>query len=131
MRPVVALMFPLALAACATQQEICIYDAQQESEVLRELIRDTRANLARGYAVRTEQVVETVEKECVVSDGLGGTMTDTCSEVEVTETIVPVAIDLDAEAAKLESLERRYARERDNLQEEIARCRALYPEEEA
>ena len=129
MRPVVALLIPLALSACMTQQEICIYDAQQETKVLDSLIQETRANLARGYALSTEQVVRTVEKECVIPDGAGGIITDTCSEVEVFEETKPIAIDLDAEAAKLASLERHQMQQRSELSGAIDRCRALYPEE--
>ncbi len=124
MRPVFILAL-LGLAACATPQQACIANAGKEIKVIDGLIATTRANLARGYAVDTKQVLVNTEQVCgVTPEG-----DEIYCDVAVAEKKrVPVAIDLDAEKRKLESLLQRRA-EMDRLyQAQVNQCIAQYPE---
>ncbi len=118
------LALPLLLAACATPFELCVADASKDMRVLDKLIAQTRENIARGYAIGTETYFETEEQVC-------GTLNDqpVYCEVPVARTReVPVAIDLAAEQAKLQSLLDRRARDSANMAAIIDQCRARYPD---
>ncbi len=95
--PILAL---LLLAACATPLERCIASATKELRVLSGLIASTRANINRGYAIVTENYFVTEEQVCGLVDGEA-----VYCDIPVAESRdVPVAIDLNAEQAKLDSL---------------------------
>jgi hypothetical protein len=128
MRPAL-LMLPLAaLAACATPREQCINDATRDGRVLRALIAETEGNLARGYALDTVQEVRTVNGTCRGRNEDGSTFIFACDEVQTVERSVPVAIDLNAEQAKLASLRQRLATEQAAANATVAQCIATYPE---
>lgn len=126
--PLILLVSALALAACQTPREACVSEASDELRTVDALIAETRGNLSRGYALETEQEVEVVRDTCEVelSDGTTGRVP--CDRTDVDEVQRPVAIDLNAERAKLDSLlERRGAlvAQRD---EQLRYCVAAYPE---
>lgn len=123
------LMLPLVVTACATEQESCIADVTREVRVLDSLIAETRGNLARGYALTERQDVITLRGTCTGRNSDGTTFTFGCDETETATREVPVAIDLNAERTKLESLEQRQAQNRINAQAGVAQCRAQFPEE--
>lgn len=123
------LIFPLLLSACATPREACIAQVTQETRVLEGLITETRGNLTRGFAIRTEDRLETKRTFCTGRNEDGSTFRFRCDETEAVSVDVPVAIDLNAERAKLESLLQRQQQNVANAQTGIAQCQARFPAE--
>jgi len=124
MRRLVVLGF-LALAACASPQEQCIHRAGANLAVVDNLIRETRGNLARGFAIETRQILVT-EPQVIGQDSEGDDIV--VDSVVAEDERVPVAIDLRAEQAKLDSLVARRAELVAQQAAAINQCRALYPE---
>ena len=128
MRPALVILPLVVLAACATPREQCISDATRDTRVLGSLITETEGNLARGYALETRQDVRTVRGTCTGRNDDGSTFLFSCEETETFNTTVPVAIDLNAERAKLQSLEQRFAQAQTLSTQAVAQCRVLHPE---
>jgi hypothetical protein len=128
MRPALILLPLAVLAACATPREQCIDAAMRDSRVLSALITETEGNLARGYALETEQDIRTVSRTCQGTTEDGTTFRFPCDETVTFERTVPVAIDLNAEQAKLDSLRERLATERAAADAAVSQCIAMYPE---
>lgn len=124
----IALPALLALAACATPQETCISSANRDLRVINGLIAETRANIERGFAVNEVQEVVSVRDTCKGKTETGEEFTFSCNRPETVTNREPVAIDLNAEKAKLESLEQRQLQLQANQQAVIAQCRAQFPE---
>lgn len=125
----VLMMLPLVvLAACATPREQCINDATRDLRVLSSLIEETRGNLARGYALEEEQVVRTISDTCTARNEEGEVFSFRCPKTRTFTRTVPVAIDLNAERAKLVSLEQRLVEMQTASNQAIAQCIAIYPE---
>jgi len=114
----------LPLAACATPLEQCINNAGKDIRVLSGLIATTQGNISRGYALRTENYFEDEEQACGEVNG----ETVYCDVPVAFSRQVPLAIDLNAEQAKLNSL----LTKRDELSQTatsvVAQCRVVYPE---
>lgn len=123
------LVIPVLLTACATPREACIADVTREVRVLDGLIAETRANLSRGFAVERREEVVTRRTFCTGRNEDGTTFRFRCEETDTRTREIPVAIDLNAERAKLESLEQRQAQNRINAQAGIAQCQAQFPAE--
>jgi hypothetical protein len=126
------LLLPLILTACGTPQERCINQQTRDLRVVDGLIDDTRRNLDRGYGIEEYTVTAVEWQPCDIQpppDENGNLRpVEMCLEdIPVTRTR-PVAIDLGAERAKLDSM----LAKRDQLQAEaaprVAQCRALHPE---
>lgn len=115
----------LFLVACGTPQERCIARAGKDLRVVEGLIETARGNLLRGYAIETRtEMVNTVQVCGQTTEG-----EDILCEIAVAkERQVPVAIDLEEEQRKLDTLRAR----RDELilsrDRTIAQCRAQFPE---
>ncbi|KCV81225.1 hypothetical protein ATO10_13629 [Actibacterium atlanticum] len=125
---VLALLIPLA--ACATPREKCEQDATQDLKVVSALIVETRQNIERGYAVKTEVRARSSITWCV-GDTLGSdnnVALSWCSHNEPYEVDTPVAIDVSTETAKLKSL----LKKRDALEvrakQDLQNCASAYPE---
>ena len=128
MRPAIIIL-PLALlAACATPREQCISDVTRDTKVLSSLINEVRGNLARGYALDRRQDVRSIPKTCRARDEDGELFRFRCDETQTVTTVVPVAIDLNAERAKLASLEERFAQSQAASNQAVAQCIAVHPE---
>jgi hypothetical protein len=121
------LIIPILLTACATPREACLADATKEVRVLDQLITVTRGNLARGFALESRQVVKTRRTFCTGRNEDGTTFRFRCDETDTVTRQFPVAIDLNAERAKLTSLEERQQQNRINSQAGIAQCEAQFP----
>ena len=118
-------LLPLAvLSACATPQEACISNVNRNLATVSALADQTRANLNRGFAVEERQELRERRRLCERELPDGTTARTFCEEVEVIDRTVPVAIDLNAERAKLRSLEEREAQLRAQRPALIAECRA-------
>lgn len=123
------LIFPLLLSACATPREACIAQVTQETRVLDALIVQTRGNLERGFAIEQQEDIRTRRTFCTGQNEDGSTFRFRCDETDTVTVNVPVAIDLNAERAKLESLLQRQQQNRANAQAGIAQCPARFPAE--
>lgn len=121
----------LILAACGTPQERCIRSATQEVRTLDRLIAETEANLARGYAYESREVVRHVWTVC--DDYVGPRRRHArpmCFEPVFRTVERPVAIDPAVEARKLDGLkERRVALAR-RATDDVAQCQANFPEDQ-
>ena len=125
-------LFALALlplvAACATPREACIGSVTKQSRVIDRLVVETRANIKRGFAIETQQEVREVMRPCEIEQPDGTIIRTQCERVDVRDKRVPVAIDLNAEKAKLASLEERQRQLRANAQAAIQQCVAANPQ---
>ena len=122
------IVLPLLLAACASPQERCISDANRELSIITGLVNETRANIARGFAVGTEEDVIVRRGLCDGQTEDGVAIKVACDRTITRERRVPVAIDLNAERAKLASLVERQTELRTNLNNRVDQCRAQFPE---
>ena len=128
LRPLLLLSLPLILTACATPREQCLSEASREARINARLIAETQANIDRGFAVRREDRLREVRTTCRGETESGEAVITRCEEVRVTPVRVPVAIDLNAERAKLNSLMQRRAEIAARTDAAVAQCRTLYPE---
>ena len=128
MRPAFYLIPLLALTACATPREACINDALRDKRIIDALVAETSANIERGYALEERQDVRTIRQTCTSRTADGVEFDYRCDKVDTFTTTVPVAIDLNAEREKLESLLERQAQNRALSDQAIAQCIATYPE---
>lgn len=123
------ILLPL-LAACGTPQEQCIRGVSRDLATLNGLIEETRGNLARGYGFET--VVETRPEwvDCTPrpTEADPNPKPQLCFDDVAEEVRRPVALNLDAEAAKLASMERRRDEMARALAPAVAQCQARYPE---
>ena len=115
----------LALAACATPQEQCIANASKNLRVVEGLIQTTRGNLARGFALEKRQVLVNQEQVIGVDEDGDDIVIDTAV---AEDTLVPVAIDLAGEQAKLDSLLARQGELVRQRNAAVQQCIALHPE---
>lgn len=123
------IVLPLVImAACATPREECIDQVTRDTKVLSSLINETRGNLARGYALEERQEVRTVRGTCRGRNEDDTIFTFRCDETDTVTKRVPVAIDLNAERAKLVSLEERFAQTQTASNQAVLQCIASNPE---
>lgn len=122
-------IFPalLGLTACSTPQERCVGSISRDQRVIGGLINETQGNIARGFAIREVQELITVDTTCDGVNAEGVEFTVECEEVETVTREEAVAIDLNAERAKLASLQERLAELRANQSARIAQCQAQFP----
>jgi len=116
------------LAACATPREQCISNVTRDARVLSSLIAQTEGNLERGYALEERQEIRTVRRSCRGRNNDGTVFSYRCDTANTVTTTVPVAIDLNVERAKLESLEQRFAQTQTASNQAVAQCIATNPE---
>jgi hypothetical protein len=120
-----------ALAACGTPQEQCISRNTRDLRTVDRLITETEGNLQRGYALETVTRWEEYWDTCldrVVVNGQVTVQPRTCRRERSFTEERPRAIDLQAEARKLDGLKvkrRDLARQAEPL---IAQCKAEFPE---
>jgi hypothetical protein len=120
-----------ALTACGTPQQRCIGAVTRDMRVVDRLIAESEANIARGYAL--ERTVKTRMEwvECGIPAPTPENPDPAprlCLEDVPYETRQPVAIDLNAEAAKLASLREKRAQQAEAVAPQIAACQEAYPE---
>ena len=127
MRLITLALLPL-LAACVTPREACIANAGSDLRVINSLIGTTRGNLARGFAIETQQKIREVSTTCATELPDGTIIRTECEKVAVRDVQVPVAIDLNAEHAKLSSLEERQRQLQINAEAVRQQCIAANPE---
>jgi hypothetical protein len=120
-----------ALAACGTPQEQCINRNTRDLRTVDRLIVETEGNLKRGYALETVTRWEEYWDTCfepVVVNGQTSIQARSCRrEYSYTEQR-PKAIDLKAEAQKLESLKAKRTDLAKVAAPLIAQCKVEFPE---
>ena len=121
-RALLALGLAAALAGCSAR-DLCIAEARSELRTLDRLVAETRATIARGYAVEERTVPERIFTRCRDADGDLGPCWVTVPRTERR----PVTVDIAEERRKLAQLEARRAEEAAAAAERIRRCRARYP----
>jgi hypothetical protein len=119
------------LAACGTPQEQCISYNTRDLRTVDRLIAEAEGNLERGYAYETITVYEDYWAWCPQPkppEGQPAPPPRMClDERPVTEQRAK-AIDLNAEARKLDSLKVKRKELAKRAEAVIAQCKAEYPE---
>ena len=120
----------IPLAACGTPQEQCIGAATRDMRVVDRLIAEVQGNLVRGYGYETITVFNPEWQDCTprATDADPDPQPKLCFEDVPQTARKAVAIDLNAEASKLKSLQQRrdlQARASAGL---VADCRVRFPE---
>ncbi len=128
MRPAFILLPILMLSACATPREQCINQVTQDLRIINSLIAETQGNISRGYAIEERQDVRTSRRICRGENSDGSTFRYPCNETETFTTTRPVAIDLNAEQAKLESLLIRQQQAKAASDQAVIQCIRSNPE---
>ena len=130
--PMVPLVF-LALAACGTPQERCINNNTRDLRTVERLIGESERNLARGFALESRTEWRTTAVPCYRSSRRPGNppILTTCWNDRPETVTRPRAINLDEEAAKLDSLKRKRDQLARQAESVVAQCRALHPEDGA
>ncbi len=125
-----ALIFPLVLVACGTPQEQCIATATRDMRVVDRLIAETQGNLDRGYSYEEQTVYVPKWVDCGPRPTADNPTPERrmCLEDVPQTTQKAVAIDLNAEAAKLAGLKTKRAAQSKAAAGAIAQCKAQYPE---
>ncbi len=127
----------MLLAACGTPQEQCIASSTRDLRIVDRLIVETEGNLQRGYALEDVTIYTPEWVNCPVvvqappvddAPAVPPPTPRLCLD-ERAETITrPKAIDLNAEAQKLQSLQQKRGQLAKAAAAPIAACRASYPE---
>ncbi|MFN3973217.1 MAG: hypothetical protein ACK4GO_17325 [Gemmobacter sp.] len=133
-RLIPALALLIGLAACGTPQEQCIARETRDLRTLDRLIAETDGNITRGFAIEEYTIDITVAGICYESQGRDESGTPlppvavSCLQDREVRRTRPVAIDLNAERAKLASMQ---AKRRDLARAAapaIAQCQAQFPQ---
>ncbi len=119
------------LAACGTPQEQCINRNTRDLRTVDRLIAETEGNIERGYAFETITVYEDYWAYCErppVPEGQPAPPPRLCLEERPVTERRAKAIDLNAEAQKLDSLKTKRRDLARKAEAVIAQCKAEYPE---
>lgn len=124
----------MPLIACGTPQQQCIRTATRDMQVVERLIVEVEGNLARGYAYENVTVYMPEWLDCTPRATTANPNPDPdpdpklCFE-DVAQTVrKAVAIDLNAEAAKLKSLRQKRDQQTRASAGAVAACKAKFPE---
>ena len=112
------------LAGCTPAQEQCQRAATAELRTVTALIAETRQNLARGYAIRTETEPLPPLTICTGTGEADGFRTALCTSAGTREVETPEAIDPAAEQRKLDRLIKRRGELEPAARAALARCAA-------
>lgn len=126
----IALLTLGLLAACGTPQEQCIAANTRDLQVVSRLIQETEANLARGYGYETVTDYKPLWVDCTPepTEANPNPASRRCYDMVPVTVRQEVALDLNAEAAKLKSLKAKRAALSRSAEGVIAQCKAKYPE---
>ena len=120
----------LILASCGTPQEQCISAATRDMRVVDRLITEIEGNLSRGYGYENVTVYMPEWLDCTprATQSNPDPKTRMCLEEVPQTTRKAVALDLDAERAKLKSLKQKRSAQAKAAENSVAQCKALHPE---
>jgi hypothetical protein len=119
------------LAACGTPQEQCISRNTRDLRIVDRLIVETEGNLQRGYAIETETRWVEFRDVCLEREIVNGqaiVVPRSCLRERSYTVQRPRAIDLKAEAQKLEGLKAKRTELARTAAPLIAQCKADFPE---
>ncbi len=117
------------LPGCGTPQERCIKAATRDMAVVDQLIAETEGNLQRGFALAEVTTYHTDFQDCTPAPSQANpNPSPRMCPVEVpTTSMRPLAVDLNAESAKLASLQDKRAAQGVQAHAAIAQCKAIHP----
>lgn len=118
----------LSLTACGTPQEQCIGAATRDMRVVDRLIAEVQGNLARGYAYENVTVYRPEWLDCTprATETTPNPAPKLCFD-DVPQTVrQAVAIDLNAEAAKLTGLKQKRGLQAAASAGAVAQCNARF-----
>ncbi|MBC7737406.1 MAG: hypothetical protein H7245_09380 [Candidatus Saccharibacteria bacterium] len=120
----------LGLAACGTPQQQCVGAVTRDLRVVDGFIAEAQGNLARGYdyVSATRMIPRFVDCTPDPTKRNPNPASQSCRVDTAQVYQVPVAIDLDAEAAKLASLQAKRAALASAAAPAILTCQQQYPE---
>jgi len=120
----------LFLAACGTPQEQCISANTRDLQVVDRLIRETEGNLTRGYGFETVTQYEPRWVNCTPrpTEAVPEPELEMCFDQVPVSVRKEVALDLGAEATKLDSLKAKRRGLAKAAESVIAQCKVEYPE---
>ena len=121
-----ALSLFAALAACSSPRQECIAAASEDLKVVQSLIADTEETLARGYAIQTETRSVLYTDFCL-GTGIGNGGFQFCNRTQPVTSETPVAVDLNEERRKLQSLKRKEAELQVRTARDLRRCDLTHP----
>lgn len=118
------------LAGCGTPQEQCINAGTRDLRTVDRLIAETQGNIDRGYALEKVTITQERWGYCHQRQPEGQpTLPPVPCLIEDDFTVErPKAIDLDAEAKKLEGLKAKRNELSRAAEPVIAQCKAEFPE---
>lgn len=118
------------LAACGTPQEQCISANTRDLQVVNRLIQETEANIARGYGYETVTEYQPRWVDCTPrpTKAVPEPASQMCFDEVPVSVRQEVALDLNAESAKLKSLKAKRAALSKSAEGVVAQCKAKYPE---
>lgn len=118
------------LTACGTPQEQCISANTRDLQVIDRLIGETEGNIARGYGYETVTDYQPRWIDCTPrpTDADPTPKAQMCFEDVPVTVRKTVALDLNAEAAKLKSMKAKRTTLANSAKSVIAQCKAKYPE---
>ena len=118
------------LAACGTPQEQCIAANTRNLQVVDRLIRETQGNLTRGYGYETVTAYQPQWIDCTPrpTEANPEPARQMCFEQVPVSIRQEVALDLNAESAKLQSLQDKRKTLAKAAEGVVAQCQAKYPE---
>ncbi|TKA96016.1 hypothetical protein FAZ78_13740 [Cereibacter changlensis] len=135
MRFLLILPLGLALAACGTPQERCVYRETRDLRTVDSLIATSQLNLSRGYAMEDKVIYEPVWETCgdrfrrnKKTGEVVAVAPRLCLETRPRTISRPKAIDLAAEARLLASLQAKRTELAREAQASVSQCKAQYPE---
>lgn len=130
--PLVLLAGIVTLSACGTPQERCIRRETSEYRAVNELLAETRANLARGYAWAERDVVswemDFCQRPVRRHNGRHDWVTYPCDRQVVDTVRYRVPIDPASEERKRDYLAERLKALRASAEASVRACKAAYPE---
>lgn len=130
MRYIWLVAFGLGLAGCGTPQQQCIGSVTRDLRVVDQFIAETQGNLQRGYAYATATRAVPKYVDCTPDPTANrpNPRLRTCLVSTEQTYSQPVAIDLDAEAAKLASLQAKRQQLAQAASPAILACQQQYPQ---
>ena len=127
MKSLTPLVVLVLLAGCGDPRTKCIKDANKDLSVVQELIADTEATIARGYAIQTETRTVIYTDFCFGSHRYNRGSFRFCNRAQPVVSKEPVAVDLNDERRKLASLRKKEEELRRRAAIEGQKCDLAYP----
>lgn len=124
-----AIVFSAIVAGCTSPRDSCIAGATSEYRTLQRLIAETQQNVARGYALHSQQVPYTIQSTCYSTNPYTYAQVPySCPSTAYRTQSTPVAIDVREERAKLAQYQRLLPQYTERANAGVKQCQAQFPE---